>query len=49
MKFGPLGWVLDRVLLKRKLHQALEDVFRRLARHAEGGGRSGGGGRHRLR
>jgi hypothetical protein len=29
---------LDQVLLKRKLRGALDDLFRRLARHAEGKG-----------
>jgi carbon monoxide dehydrogenase subunit G len=36
VKFGPLGWLLDRVVMKRKLRATLDDVFASLARHAEG-------------
>lgn len=34
-KFGPLGWLLDRVVMKRKLTASLDAVFESLARHAE--------------
>ena len=36
VKFGPLGWLLDRLVMKRKLTAALDDVFDSLAKHAEG-------------
>ncbi len=36
VKFGPLGWLLDRLVMKRKLTASLDDVFASLARHAEG-------------
>lgn len=36
VKFGPLGWLLDRVVMKRKLTSTLNAVFASLARHAEG-------------
>jgi len=35
LKFGPLGWVLDKLAMKRKLAATLDDVFARLARRAE--------------
>jgi hypothetical protein len=35
VKFGPLGWLMDRVVIKRKLTATLDDVFARLARRAE--------------
>ena len=35
LKFGPVGWVLDALVMKRKLSVTLDDVFTRLARHAE--------------
>lgn len=35
VKFGPLGWLLDRVVMKRKLTAALDEVFARLVRLAE--------------
>jgi uncharacterized protein YndB with AHSA1/START domain len=35
VKFGPLGWLLDALAMKRKLSATLDDVFARLARHAE--------------
>ena len=37
VKFGPLGWLLDRLVMKRKLTAALNDVFASLARYAERG------------
>lgn len=36
VKFGPLGWLLDRMMMKRKLTATLDVVFASLARHAEG-------------
>jgi Polyketide cyclase / dehydrase and lipid transport len=36
VKFGPLGWLLDRMVMKRKLTENLDAVFASLARHAEG-------------
>jgi hypothetical protein len=35
LKFGPLGWVLDKLVMKRKLTATLDEVFARLARRAE--------------
>jgi len=35
VKFGPAGWLLDALVMKRKLSATLDDVFARLARHAE--------------
>jgi hypothetical protein len=35
MKFGPLGWLLDALVMRRKLSGAMDDVFVRLARRAE--------------
>jgi uncharacterized protein YndB with AHSA1/START domain len=35
LKFGPLGWILDRLFMKRKLSSTLDDVFARLAERAE--------------
>ena len=37
VKFGPLGWILDRVVMKRKLVATLDAVFASLVRCAEGG------------
>lgn len=34
-KFGPLGALLDRVVLRRKLAAGIEDVFRRFKAYAE--------------
>jgi hypothetical protein len=36
VKFGPLGWLLDRMVMKRKLTATLNAVFASLVRHAEG-------------
>ena len=36
VKFGPLGWLLDRLVMRRKLTASLDAVFAALARHAEG-------------
>ena len=35
LKFGPLGWLLDKLVMRRKLTATLDDVFARLAKHAE--------------
>jgi hypothetical protein len=35
VKFGPLGWLLDRVLMERKLRATLDDVLASLVRCAE--------------
>jgi hypothetical protein len=35
VKFGPLGWLLDRVVMKRKLAKTLDEVFASLVRHVE--------------
>jgi hypothetical protein len=35
VKMGPLGWLFDRLVMKRKLSTTLDDVFARLARRAE--------------
>ena len=37
VKFGPLGWVLDTLVMRRKLTATLDEVFASLARTAEGG------------
>jgi hypothetical protein len=37
VKLGPLGWLFDRLVMKRKLTAALDDVFASLAKHAENG------------
>jgi Polyketide cyclase / dehydrase and lipid transport len=36
VKFGPFGWLLDMLVMRRKLTATLDDVFARLARRAEG-------------
>jgi hypothetical protein len=36
LKFGPFGWLLDRVMMKRKLTVSLDAVFAALVQHAEG-------------
>lgn len=36
VKFGPLGWLLDAAVMKRKLTTTLDGVFASLVRHAEG-------------
>jgi hypothetical protein len=35
VKFGPLGWLLDRVVMERKLRSTLDEVLASLIRHAE--------------
>ena len=36
LKFGPIGWLLDRLAMERKLRTSLDDVFASLVKHAEG-------------
>jgi hypothetical protein len=36
VKFGPLGWLLDRVAMERRLRTTLDGVLASLVRHAEG-------------
>jgi hypothetical protein len=35
VKFGPLGWLLDHLVMKRKLTSALDAVFSSMAKQAE--------------
>jgi len=35
VKFGPLGWLLDRLVMKRKLTATLDGVFASLRKHAQ--------------
>jgi hypothetical protein len=34
-KFGPFGWLLDRLVMRNKLTATLDGVFSSLAKHAE--------------
>src|SRR5205823_14539269 len=36
VKFGLLGWLLDALVMKRKLTSTLDGVFASLVKHAEG-------------
>jgi hypothetical protein len=36
LKFGPVGWLLDRLVMKKKLTETLDGVFSSLVNHAEG-------------
>jgi hypothetical protein len=36
VKFGPLGWLLDRLAMERKLRSTLDAIFASLVKHAEG-------------
>jgi hypothetical protein len=36
VKLGPLGWLLDRLVMERKLRATLDSVFAGLVKHAEG-------------
>ena len=36
VKFGPVGWLLDRLVMRRKLTATLDSVFENLVKHAEG-------------
>jgi hypothetical protein len=35
VKFGPIGWLLDRLAMERKLRTSLDGIFASLVRHAE--------------
>lgn len=35
VKFGPLGWLLDNLVMKRKLRSTLDSVFAEMVRQAE--------------
>lgn len=35
VKFGAVGWLLDHVVMRRKLTATLDDVFASLVKHAE--------------
>lgn len=35
MRLGPIGWLLDRLVMRRKLTSSLDAVFASLVRHAE--------------
>jgi ligand-binding SRPBCC domain-containing protein len=37
VKFGPLGWLLDKLMMKRKLRSTLDAVFAELVKRAEAG------------
>lgn len=37
VKLGPLGWLLDRLMMERTLRTTLDSVFAGLVKHAEGG------------
>jgi hypothetical protein len=41
VKFGPVGWVLDRIVMERKLRSTLDAIFASLVHMAEG--RTGSG------
>ena len=36
VKFGPMGWLLDRLAMERKLRTSLDGIFASLVRRAEG-------------
>jgi hypothetical protein len=36
VKFGPFGWLMDQLVMKRKLTTTLDSVFDSLVKHAEG-------------
>jgi len=38
VKLGPLGWLLDHLVMRRKLTATLDQVFASLVKHAEAGG-----------
>jgi uncharacterized protein YndB with AHSA1/START domain len=40
LRFGPLGAVLDAMMMRRKLDGAVRDVFANLKRYVESGGQS---------
>jgi hypothetical protein len=35
VKFGPLGWLIDKLAMQRKLRTALDEIFASLVRHAQ--------------
>ena len=35
MKFGPIGWLLDKLVMKKKLTSTLDGVFAKLVEVAE--------------
>jgi hypothetical protein len=35
LKFGPLGWLMDQMVMRRKLSRTLDEVFAKLVEHAE--------------
>ena len=37
VRFGPLGWLLDQIVMQRKLTATLDGVLASLVRHAEAG------------
>jgi hypothetical protein len=37
VKFGPLGWLLDRLAMERKLRETLDGIFASLVKQAENG------------
>jgi hypothetical protein len=37
VKFGPIGWLLDRLAMERKLRTTLDEVLASLVKHAESG------------
>jgi hypothetical protein len=39
VKFGPIGWLLDRLAMERKLRTSLEEIFASLVRRAEASAR----------
>lgn len=42
VKLGPLGWILDKTVMRRKLTATLDEVFASLARHAEASAKADG-------
>jgi hypothetical protein len=36
VKFGPVGWLLDRFMMERKLRASLDTIFASLVKHASG-------------
>ena len=36
VKFGPVGWLLDRLVMERQLRATLDGIFASLVKHAEG-------------
>jgi hypothetical protein len=42
VKFGPFGWLLDRLAMERKLRSTLDGIFESLVEHAAAPGREKG-------